>query len=157
MPLLHDITQFLRVALVNLIDEQEHRYSHLLYLFEEVDVLLRILDDIGDIKQDIGISQCTLRESEHHLLHLVVWLQDARGIRKHDLHIIGIHDTHDTMTSGLRLEGSDADTLAHQLIHQRTLTHIRVTHDIYKTCFMHTIKIDFKLKKRILAYSLYYR
>ena len=37
------------------------------------------------------------------------------------------------------------------------IAHIRVTHDIYKTCFMHTIKIDFKLKKRILAYSLYYR
>ena len=145
MPLLYNVTQFLWVALVNFVDEQEHRNLHFLDLFQEVDVLLRILYHIGHIKQHVGIRQRTLREGEHHLLHLVVWLQDARGIRKHDLHIIGIHDTHDTMTSGLRLEGSDADTLAHQLIHQRTLTHIRITHDINETCFMHTVKIDFKL------------
>lgn len=142
MPFLHDVPQLVRVALVNLVDEQEHRNLHLLHLFQEVDVLLRVLNHIGHIKQHVGIRQRTLREGEHHLLHLVVWLQDAGSIGKHDLHVISIHDTHDTMTGGLRLEGSDADTLAHQLIHQRTLSHIRVAHDIYETCFMHTIKID---------------
>ena len=34
-------------------------------------------------------------------------------IAEHNLHIVGIDDTHDAVASGLRFTGDDADSFAH--------------------------------------------
>ena len=51
--------------------------------------------------------------------------------------IMGILNTDDAMTGSLCLERSYGDSLAHEQIHQSRLSHIGVTHNIYKTGFMH--------------------
>ena len=40
---------------INFIDQQDHRRIDLLYLLEEVHILLRILHHVGDIEQHISI------------------------------------------------------------------------------------------------------
>ena len=137
MPFFNNITQLLRITLINLVDEQEYRNLHFLNLFQEFHVLFRVFYHISHIKQHISIRQCTLREGKHHLLHLVIRFQNTRSIRKYNLHIISIHNTHDTMTGCLSLKSCNTNTFTHQLIHQGTFSHIRVTYYINETSFMH--------------------
>ena len=140
MPFHHNVSKIFLVTLVYLIDEKQYWYIHLLHLLQEFHILFWILNHVSDVQQDVSISQCRLRESQHHLLHLVVRLQYSRSIRKHYLHIIGIYNSHDTMACCLRLEGSDRNTLTNQLIHQCRLTNIRVADDIHKTSLVHCIQ-----------------
>ena len=137
MPFLHDVAKFLVVAQVDLVDEQQHGNLHLAHFRQEIRILLRIFDHVRDIEQHVGIGQGTLREGQHQLLHLVVGLQHARRVAEDDLHIVRVDDAHDAVSGGLRLERGDADTLAHKLVHQRGLADVRVSYDIYESCFMH--------------------
>lgn len=125
------------VCLVYLVHQQQHGNGHLPHLVQKVLVLLGVFHHVSDIEQDIGIGQGALREGEHHLLHLVVGLQHARRIRKHNLHVVGVDYAHDAVARGLRLEGGNADALAHQLVHERALAHIGITHNVYESCFVH--------------------
>ena len=137
MPLLYSVAKGLLVALVYLVDKQEHRYRHLLNLVEKVHILLWILHHVGNVEQNICVLQSRLREGQHRLLELVVGFQHTRGIREHYLSIVLIDNTHDTVARGLRLECGNAYTLANKLIHQRRLAHIRIANYVYKTCFVH--------------------
>ena len=104
----------------------------------EVAVFLGTLDHVSHVEKHIGITQRTAREAQHRLLELVVRFQHTRGVREHNLRIIGIQDAHNAVTGSLRLECGDRNPLAHQKVHKGRLTHIGVTHNIYKTGFMHT-------------------
>ena len=141
VPLLYDVSQLVLITLIDFIDQEQHWDSHFLDLFEEVHILLWILDHISHIEQNISIRQGAFRESQHHLLHLVIGFQNTRSVGKHNLHIISIDDTHDTMTGCLSLEGSDTDTLPHQLVHQSALTYVWIAYDINKTSFVHNKRI----------------
>ena len=140
MPFLDEVAELFGgvIALqhVNLIDEQQHGNLHLTHLLEEVGVFLRLLHHVGDVEQDVGIGQGRLRELQHILLHLVVRLQHARGIGEHNLTVGCVDDAHDTVTGGLRLERRDTNLLADELVHQRRLTDVGVTDDIYETGLM---------------------
>ena len=52
------------LAMVNLIDEHNDRDGHLLNLFEEVHVLLRILNHVRNVKKYVGIFQRRFRERD---------------------------------------------------------------------------------------------
>ena len=140
VPLLHKVAQLrsdvLALQHVNLVDEQQHGNLHLPHFLQEVGVLLRLFYHVGDIQQNIRIGQSRLRELQHILLHLIVRLQHSRRVRKHNLTIVGVDDAHDAMTRGLRLESGNADLLADKLVHQRRLTHIGVSYNIYETGLM---------------------
>ena len=138
MPALHDVAEGLLVALVYLVDEQQHGYGHLGHLGEEVGVLLGVFHHVGDIEQHVGIGKGRLREGQHHLLHLVVGLEHSGSVREDYLAVVVVDDAHDAVTGGLGLEGSDADALAYELVHQRRFTHVGVAYDIYKSCFVHS-------------------
>ena len=139
VPLLHEVAELRLVTLVNLVDQEDYRYRHLRDLLQKVHVLLRILDDIRHIKQDIGIGQGRLGELEHHLLHLVVRLQHARRVREDDLSILRIDDTHDTVARCLCLESGNAELLTDELVHQCALSDIRIADDVYESCFVHNL------------------
>ena len=145
VPALHGVAERLLVALVNLVDEQQHGYCHVLHLVEEVLVLLGVLHDVGDVEQHVGILQRRLRECEHRLLELIVRLEYAGRVREYDLRVFFVDDAHDAVARGLRLERGNADALADKLVHQRRLAHIRIAHYVYKSCFVH---ISFCLNKR---------
>ena len=145
MPALHSVAERLLVALVNLVDEQQHGYGHALHLVEEVLVLLRVLHYVGDVEQHVGILQRRLRECEHRLLELIVRFKYAGRVREDNLRVLLIHDAHDAVARGLRLERGNADALADELVHQRRLAHIRIAHYVYKSCFVH-ISFTFKQK-----------
>ena len=119
VPLLDKVAKRLLVAHINLVDEQQNRNLHLRHLLQEIHVLLGVLHHIGHIEQHVGISQRTLRERQHHLLHLVVGLQHTRRIAEDNLHVISVHNAHDAMTRCLSLEGGYRDAFTHELVHQR--------------------------------------
>ena len=148
MPFGNNVTKRLLVALVNLVDEQQHRDGHLADFLKEIRVLLRILHDIRDIEKHISICKCGLRECKHHLLHLIVGLKDAWSVGEHYLHVVGIDNAHYAVTSGLSLKSGYGDTLANQLVHQCRLADIGISYDVYKTCLVH-VSILVKTKKRI--------
>ena len=104
-------------------------------------MLVGSLNHIRHIQQHIRIRQCRSGEIQHGLLQLIVWLQYTRSVRKHNLHVIRIIDAHNPMTGGLRLESGDRNTLTYQNIHQCGLAYIRISYDIYKTCFVHDFSI----------------
>ena len=137
MPLLHDVTEMLLVGLIDLVDQQQHRDLHLPDLFQEVEILFRILHHVSDIEQDVGICQGRLRECQHHLLHLIIRFQHTGRVREDNLHVGLIDDAHNAVPRRLRLKRGDADLLTDKLIHQRGLTNIGVSYDIYKTGLMH--------------------
>ena len=124
---------------INLIDQQNDWYLHLLNLLQEVHVLLRILHHIRHVEQDISILQGRLRESEHRLLKLVVRLQYAWRVGEDNLHLGGIHDAHDAMSRGLGLKGCNRNTLTNQLVHERTFTYVGISNDIDESCFVHQL------------------
>ena len=43
------------------------------------------------------------------------------------------------MTGGLCLERCNRNTLTNQLVHERTLTYIGITNDIYEACFVYEL------------------
>ena len=153
MPLLDEGTKaFVGITareFVNLVDKQNDRYGHLTDAVEEILILLGIFYNIGNIKEDVSIGKRTFRELKHHLLHLVVRLENAGSVGEYYLAVSLIDDTHDTMARGLGLERGNGNLLADELIHQRTLTDIRIAYYIYKSCFEHC----FKDKKRISPYN----
>ena len=151
MPFLDKGDQLLLVAFVNLVDEQKHGYGHLPYLVEEVLIFLGVFHHIGDVEQDIGIGEGTLREGQHHLLHLVVGFQHTRGVGKDDLHVFRVDDAHDAVTRGLSFKGGYADAFAYQLIHQCGLAHIGVAYNIYKSCLVLHLKSYFAAKITIFT------
>jgi hypothetical protein len=53
------------------------------------------------------------------------------------LKILAVHNAHNAVARGLRLGGNNAQTLAHQSIHERAFAHVGVAYNIYKTGFMH--------------------
>jgi hypothetical protein len=55
---------------------------------------------------------------------------------------------------GLRLEGGYRDALAHQLVHQRRFSYVRIAHNVYKACFVfHQSFVHFGAK--IIIFSQY--
>ena len=137
VPFLYNITKSFLVALVYLVYQQQHWHIHASHLLKEIDVFFRILYNVSDIEENVCICQCRLGESQHRLLKFIVWLQYTGSIREHYLHVVPVNYTHNPMSSGLSLECGDADTLAHQLVHQCRFSHVGITHDIYKSCLMH--------------------
>ena len=139
MPLLHQLANGLLVARINLVDDQDDRNGHRPHLLKKVGILLRVFHHISYIQQDVSVGQGRFRESQHVLLHLVIGFQHARSVGEHNLHVVGIHDSHDAMPGGLGLERCNGDALAHQLVHQRRLAHVWVAHNVYKTCLVHKL------------------
>lgn len=69
------------------------------------------------------------------------WASIHREYLKNNLTIIRIDNSHNTMTRRLSLKCRNGNTLSHNQIHERRLTDIGITHNIYKTCLMfHIIK-----------------
>ena len=122
---------------INLIDQHEDGDLELLHFLEEDGVLVGRLHHVGDVEQHVCILQGTLRELEHLLLQLVVGLQHAGRVGEADLHLGRVEDAHNAVARGLCLEGGNADALAHEEVHERALTHIRVAYDIDETRLMH--------------------
>lgn len=137
MPLLHQVAERLLVALVNLVDKQQHGYCHLPHLLEEVHVLLGILHHVGNVEQHVGVLERRLGEGQHGLLQLVVGFEHARRVREDNLHVVSVDNAHNPVARGLRLKRGYAYTLAHELVHQRRLAHIGVAHYVYESCLMH--------------------
>ena len=127
MPLAYQLFQLRRVARIDFVDEQQHgnllavdaAQGELLNFMQKVGVLVRLLHGVCDVKQHIGILQSSFGKCEHRLLQFVVRLQNARGVGEDDLRLWLIDDAHDAMACGLRLEGGNADALAHEEIHER--------------------------------------
>jgi len=117
-PLLHQSLQLHLIGLVYFVDKQQNRTILLLNLLKEMFILINSLNYICHIKEHIRIIQCRFREIKHGLLQLIIRLQDSRRIGIDYLHIIGIDNSHDTMTCSLRLRCNNRQTLAHQPIHQ---------------------------------------
>ena len=126
---------------VYLVDDKEDprpRRRHLFHLVKEIGIAVGVVLHIGYIEQDIGVHKCGAGELQHLLLQAVVGLEHARGVGIDHLEVVAVDDTHDTMARGLRLGSDNRQPLAHQRVHQRGLAHVGITHDIYKTRFMHT-------------------
>ena len=107
-------------------------------VLQDEEGLIALLHRVGDIENHIGIAQRTNHKVHHRLLQLVVGFQHSGCVREHDLHVLGVDDTHDTVAGGLCLEGGDRDAFTDKLVHQCRLTHIGVSHDIYESCFVHS-------------------
>ena len=137
MPQLNQVAELLLVALVNLVDKQEHRNGHLAHFPKEVHVLFGILYHVGYIEQHISVFKCRLRESQHRLLQFIVRLEHSRGVGEHYLHVVRVDNAHYTVARGLRLECGNAYALAHELVHKRRLAHVRITYNVYKSCLVH--------------------
>ena len=119
--------------LVNLVNQQQHGNLHLLHLLQEVHVLFRVLHHVGHVEQHVRILQGRFRESQHRLLQLVVGLQHTRGVAEHYLHVVCVDDAHDAMARRLGLERCYGNALSYQLVHERTLTHVGISNDVYKS------------------------
>ena len=50
--------QVFLVAQVNFVDEHQDRHVHFGHFFDEVVVLVRFFDDIGDIEQHVSVLEC---------------------------------------------------------------------------------------------------
>ena len=85
---------------------------------------------------DIGILERAGHETHHHLLHFVGGGEDAWQVGVDDLEIFAVHDALDAMAGRLRFCRRDAQLLAHQLVHQRALPHIRIPDEVHKTGVM---------------------
>ena len=136
MPCLHEVAELVLLALVDLVDQEDDGYLHLRDFLQEVHVLGWRLAHVRHVEQDVGVGECALRECQHHLLHLVVGLQHARGVGEYHLCLWRVDDAHDAMACGLGLEGRYTDLFAHELVHERALAHIRVAHDVDESCFV---------------------
>ena len=71
------------------------------HFLDKVRVLFDILHHVGDIEDDVGIDNGAFREIKHIFLHLVTGFHDPRGIGKHDLEVLSVHDPLDPVTRGL--------------------------------------------------------
>ena len=91
----------------------------MLHLLQEVAVLVNFLNNVRHVKQDVCVLQSRLGKCQHRLLQLVIWLQHPWGIRKYDLRILRIDDTHDAMACRLRLKSGNGNTLTDKEIHER--------------------------------------
>ena len=107
------------VGKIDFVDQHQDRHLHALHLCDEIGILVGFLHHIGHVEQDIGVLQRAFGEGEHRFLEFVVGFQHARGVRKHDLRVVCVDNTHDAVARGLRLEGSDRNALAHEEIHER--------------------------------------
>ena len=59
------------------------------------------------------------------------------------MHLGRIEDAHDAVARGLCLKGCNGDSLAHEEIHERALTHIGVAYDIDETGLKHKVRSHF--------------
>jgi hypothetical protein len=77
-----------------------------------------------------------LREVEHRLLELVLWLQHPRSVGVDNLVVGRVDDAHDAMACGLRLRCDDGDAFADEVVHQSRFADVRVADDVDKACFV---------------------
>ena len=121
---------------VDFVDYQNDGHLFARHLIKKRLIFGGRLHHIGHIEQHIGINQCAGGIFEHTLLEFEFGCEHARSVGKHDLVIVGVHDAHNAVASGLRLAGDDGEAFAHQNVAEGGLPHIRVAHNIHESCFM---------------------
>ena len=140
MPELDEALEGVLGSEVDLIYYKEHARtcgSHLLHFLEEVGIAVRVILHLGDVEEHVGINQRRTAELKHLALELVVRTEHTGRVGIDHLEVLAVDDAHDTMAGGLRLRRDDREAFAHQGVHERRFTDIRVSNDIYKTAFMH--------------------
>lgn len=88
------------------------------------------------VKQHVGVGERFLREFEHAFLELVLGLEHAWSVGKHDLVFRGVDYAHDAVTRGLRLRCDYAHAFADEIIHQRRLAYVGIAYYVDETRFV---------------------
>ena len=126
----HQLQHLGLVADVYLVDDQDDGTGKSPEFLDVFPVLVRFLDRIRHIQDDVCIPDGSVHEIHHVLLEPVIGLQDARGVGIHDLEILSVDDAHDAVARRLGLGRDDAELLAHEGVHQRGLADVRVPYDV---------------------------
>ena len=75
----------------------------------------------------------------------MLWLMDARRIKKHNLRIIRIHNAHNLVAGCLRSVGHDGDFLTDQTVCQSGFAHVRAAHHSHKAGIMFSFFVVYLL------------
>ena len=101
--------------IITIIESLDSNYQEIIRLrfFEEKSIFFGRIEHIGHIQENVGISKCGIRKSQHRFLQFVIGFQHAWCIGIDDLEIFAINNTHNTMTRSLRFGRDNRNALAH--------------------------------------------
>ena len=123
----------LLVTQVYLVDNDEHRAVHTAQPVDVLPVLVSLLDHIGDVQDDVGVSDGGIHVLHHGALQVVGRLEDPRSVGVDYLVVLPVDYAHYPVTGGLGLGCDDRKALPDEGVHQRGLAHVGVAYDVDET------------------------
>ena len=121
---------------IDLIDDQDNRYSYRLKLF--CNMALPSPDKCRRLYQphdSVYFLQSSLSHCHHIFTQLIFCLVDSRGVQEYDLALITGIDSLDAVSGSLWFLGCNGNLLSDEMIHQGRLSNIRASDDRNKSRF----------------------
>ena len=92
-----------------------------------------LLHHVGDVEDDVGVSDGGIHVLHHGALQVVGRLEDTRSVGIDYLVVLPVDYAHYPVTGGLGLGCDDGKAFPDQGVHQRGLAHVGIAYDVYKT------------------------